>query len=77
MEKNEIDKPSYDAGYMAGYRDANVEDHGPAIAPHNGGTSWGVYCAACSYLADDYIYPCKLGRWPLGGFMPPESLVAK
>lgn len=40
--------------------------HVPVVAERRDGT-WGVFCWACSYTAEDYVNPCRLGqraRWP-------------
>lgn len=49
-----------------------VDVHNPEIAPRSAGV-FGVFCAECSRIAHDYVYPCKLGAWP---FEVPLTLVA-
>lgn len=47
--------------------------HAPMIAPKFDGR-WGVSCLACSYAAEDYVWPCLvIADSPEG---PPAELVA-
>lgn len=39
--------------------------HVPQIAPSTDGR-WGVFCAACSAQAGDYVYPCP--QWAEGEY---------
>lgn len=46
--------------------DGSTNNHLPVVAPLGESDTWGVYCLACSNLADDYVNPCAVRkyRWP-------------